>query len=166
MTRLLLAACLLATPLLAVNATAGAAEVTQTVKTTASPAKVWGMIGKFESIASWLPGAVSSPADKGDKIGSVRVITLKSADGPTVTEKLTARHAHGYSYAILKVDPKVLPVTGYTSTISVAGSGTGSIVTWHGTFQPAGGVDEAGAEKAVSGLYRASLDNIKAMAEK
>ena len=144
---------------------AQAAEVTQTVTTTAAPAKAWGIIGKFEDIANWLPGAASSPADHGSKVGSVRVITLKAPGNPTVTEKLTAMHAHSYSYAIEQVDPKVLPVTGYTSTISVAKSGSGSLVTWHSTFQPAGGADDAGAEKAVGGLYRASLDNIKKMAE-
>ena len=144
---------------------AGAAEVTQTVTTTAPPAKVWGIIGKFEDIANWLPGAASSPADHGSTVGSVRVITLKAPGNPTVTEKLTAMHAHSYSYAIQKVDPKVLPVTGYTSTISVAKSGAGSLVTWRSTFKPAGGADDATAEKAVTGLYRASLDNIKKMAE-
>ena len=142
-----------------------AAEVTQTVTTTAPPAKVWGMIGKFEDIANWLPGAASSPADHASTVGSVRVITLKAPGNPTVTEKLTAMHKRSYSYAIEKVDPKVLPVTGYTSTISVAKSGTGSLVTWHSMFQPAGGTDDAGAEKAVTGLYRASLDNIKKLAE-
>ena len=145
---------------------AAAAEVTQTVTTTAAPAKVWKIIGRFEAIADWLrPEAASSPADHGSTVGSVRVITLKAPGNPTVTEKLTAMHAHSYSYAIVKVDPKVLPVTGYTSTISVAKSGAGSLVTWHSTFQPAGGADDATAERAVTGLYRASLDNIKAMAE-
>lgn len=146
--------------------TASAAEVTQTVTTTASPAKVWSMIGGFDTIGTWLPGAASSPADHGNTVGSVRVITLKAPGDPTVTEKLTARKGTHYSYAILKVDPKVLPVTSYTATISVTKVGAGSEVTWHGSFKPAGGTDDAGAEKAVSGLYRSGLDNIKAMAEK
>ncbi len=145
---------------------ASAAEVTETIKTTASPARVWSIVGKFEGIATWLPGAASSPADHGGTVGSVRVITLKAPGNPTVTEKLTAMHAHSYSYAIEAVDPKVLPVTGYTSTISVARSGAGSLVTWHGSFQPAGGADDASASKAVSGLYRAGLGAIKTMAER
>ena len=143
-----------------------AVEVTETVTTTAPPAKVWGMIGKFDAIANWLPGAESSPADKGDTVGSVRVITLKAPGSPTVTERLTASMPMGYSYAITQVDPKVLPVAAYTSTISVAPSGTGSVVTWQGSFQPAGGATDAAANTAVTGLYRAGLDNIKAMAER
>ncbi len=151
---------------LACFATAQAAEVTQSVTTTASPKAVWALVGPFDGIAGWLPGAASSPADKGDTVGSVRVITLKAPGNPTVKEKLTAHKAHSYSYAILEVDPKVLPVTGYTSTISVVKDGTGSKVTWQSHFQPAGGADEAAADKAVTGLYQAGLQNIKAMAEK
>ena len=104
-----------------------------------------GMIGRFDAIAAWLPGVESSPADKGNDTGSVRVITLKAPGNPTVTERLTATTPMGYSYAITQVDPKVLPVTAYTSTISVAPSGAGSVVTWQGSFQPAGGATDAAA---------------------
>ena len=145
---------------------AAAVEVTENVTTAAAPAKVWGMIGKFDAIATWLPGAESSPADKGGAVGSVRVITLKAPGSPTVTEQLTASTGESYTYAILKVDPKVLPVANYTSTIGVAPAGSGSVVTWRGSFQPAGGADDAAAAKAMSGVYRAGLDNIKAMADR
>ncbi len=150
---------------LAVHA-ASAAEVTETVDTSAPPAKVWAMIGHFASIADWLPGAVSSPATEGDAKGSVRKITLKAPGDPVVTEKLLARKGHSYTYAITDVDPKVLPVTAYTSTISVKPAPGGSTVTWHGSFKPAGGADDAASEKAISGVYRAGLDNIKTLAEK
>jgi len=145
---------------------AAAAEAAESVTTSAAPAKVWQIIGKFDAIAAWLPGAESSPADKGDEVGSVRVITLKAPGSPTVTERLTAHTGQSYSYAILKVDPKVLPVSDYTSTIEVTPSGSGSVVSWRGRFQPAGGADDAAASKAMSGVYRAGLDNIKALAEK
>ena len=84
----------------------------------------------------------------------------------SLSERLIASGEHSYSYAITQVDPKVLPVTAYTSTISVAPAGGGSLVTWHGTFKPAGGADDEASGKAVSGLYRSGLDNIKALAEK
>jgi hypothetical protein len=147
-------------------AVAQAAEVTQSITTTASPKAVWALVGPFDGIAGWLPGAASSPADHGNTVGSVRIITLKAPGNPTVKEKLTAHKGHSYSYAILAVDPKVLPVTGYTSTITVAKAGAGSTVTWHSDFTPAGGTDDAAAEKAVTGLYQAGLTNIKALAEK
>jgi hypothetical protein len=160
---LLIGACAV---LAAFTQAAFAVEVTETVNTSASPKAVWQVIGKFDAIANWLPGVVSSPADKGSKIGSVRVITLKAPGNPTVTETLTARHGHSYSYKIDQVDPKVLPVTDYTSTISVTRDSGGSTVTWHGSFTPAGGADDAASSKAVSGLYRSGLDNIKTLAEK
>lgn len=145
------------------SAAAQAAEVTETVAVAAPPKTVWKMIGGFDAIGTWLPGVVSSPDNHGNHLGSVRTITLKAPGGPQVVEKLTARKAYSYSYKILSVDPKVLPVTGYSSTISVTKTDTGSLVTWHGSFTPAGGLDEAASEKAVSGLYRSGLDNIAAM---
>ena len=146
--------------------TARAAEVVQDVETTASPTKVWSVIKSFDGIATWWPPAKSSPADKGDKIGSVRTITLKAPGDPTIIEKLTAHNnsKRSYSYIIVKVDPKVIPVTGYSSTISVTKTKDGSKVTWKGDFTPAG-ADEPTAVKAVTGAYRAGLDNIKTLAE-
>ena len=153
---------------LAVLAAAGfsrAAEVTQSVTVKASPDKVWRLIGPFDAISAWLPGAASSPADHGDMIGSVRVITLNAPGHPKVTERLTAHGRDSYSYVITSVDPHVLPVTAYSSTISVSPASAGSMVSWHGSFSPAGGASEEAAEKAVSGLYRSGLDNVKKMAE-
>jgi hypothetical protein len=157
---LLLAACALS-----ISTAALAAEVTETVDTTASPKAVWKLIGPFDAIATWLPNVASSPATKGSKVGSVRTISLAAPGSPTVIETLTAHKGLSYSYKIDKVDPKVLPVSNYTSTISVKKNGTGATVTWHGQFDPAGGADDAGSEKAVSGLYRSGLDNIKKLAE-
>jgi hypothetical protein len=145
-----------------------AIEVTQTVSTSASPDKVWSLIGDFSGIAKWLPPAASSPADKGNGLGSVRVITLKAPGNPTVTETLVTYDGagHSYSYTIDKVDPAVLPVTSYRSTISVKAGKAGSEVTWMGEFKAAAGTDDATAAKAITGVYRAGLDNIKAVAEK
>ncbi len=164
MSRLPILAALAAT-LLSAQA-ARAVEVSQTVSTTAPPAKVMAVMGQFDAIAAWLPGVESSPADKGNEGGSVRVITLKAPGSPKVTERLTISTTTGYSYTISQVDPKVLPVAEYSSSLNVAPSGTGSVVTWQGSFKPAGGADDATAEKAITGLYRAGLDNIKVLAEK
>ena len=142
-----------------------AIEVSETVTTTAAPAKVWAQIGKFDAIATWLPGVESSPADKGDAVGSVRVITLKAPGSPTVTERLTAHTGSSYKYVIEKVDPKVLPVSNYSSTIEVAPAGAGSVISWSGTFDPAG-QDAAASKAAITGLYRTGLGNIKTMAER
>ena len=148
--------------------TAAAVEVNQAVKTSAPPAKVWALIKDFDGIANWLPPAASSPADSGNKVGSVRTITLKAPGNPTVVEKLTkyAAAKRSYSYDIVQVDPKVLPVVNYHSTITVSPDGHGSKVVWQGEFDAPPGGDENASAKAVVGVYRAGLDNIKEVMEK
>jgi hypothetical protein len=164
-TSVLAAACLLATSF---AFSAAAVEVSQEMKTTAPPGKVWALIKDFDGIATWLPPAASSPADNGNKIGSVRTITLKAPGNPTVVEKLTkyAAARRSYSYDIVQVDPKVVPVVNYHSTITVLSDGHGSKVVWSGDFDAPPGGDENASAKAVVGIYRAGLDNIKAVVEK
>jgi len=144
------------------------AEAKQSIDTTATPAKVWSVIGDFNGIADWLPPAASSPATDGNNVGSVRTITLKAPGSPTVVEKLLKYDGEkfSYTYAIEKVDPKVLPVVHYRSTISVKAGKKGTKVIWVGKFDPVPGVDAATAEKGVTGLYQGGLANIKALAEK
>jgi uncharacterized protein YndB with AHSA1/START domain len=144
------------------------AVVKESIETTASPEKVWSVIGDFAGIADWLPPAGSSPATNGNTPGSVRTITLKAPGGPTVIEKLLKYDGEkfSYTYAIEKVDPKVLPVVHYHSTISVKADKKGTKIMWVGKFDPAPGVDAATAEKGVSGLYQGGLANAKALAEK
>ena len=51
-----------------------------------STAQAAEVVGPFDGISAWLQGAASSPADHGDTVGSVRVITLKAPGNPTVKE--------------------------------------------------------------------------------
>jgi len=145
-----------------------AITLTKSVTTTASPDKAWAVVSQFDGISTWLPGTVSSPADHGNDIGSVRTITLKADGNPTITEKLTAYNAkkRTYSYDIEQVDPKVLPVTNYHSTIKVTNGKKGTKVVWQGDFDAAAGTKDNAAKKAVAGIYKSGLDNIKALAEK
>lgn len=157
---LVLAAC--------ITSAAMAAEVTESIEIKASPDKVWGVMGDFGGIVNWLPPVASSPATNGNMVGSIRTLTLKAPGDPTVVEKLQVYDAGArrYTYTIERVDPKVLPVVHYRSTIAVSGSGGDLTVQWHGEFDPAAGVDEATAVKAMTDAYRAGLGGIKAAAEK
>ena len=73
-------------------------------------------------------------------------------------------------YSILE---GVLPVTEYTSTITVAAAGKDrSTVTWSGAFKrkdtgdkPAADANDETATKTMSGVYQAGLDNLKKMLE-
>jgi hypothetical protein len=129
--------------------------------------EVWAMIADFDALSKWLPPVVSSVADKGNEIGSVRHLVLDAPGDPSFDEELTAYDAAGrsYSYEILAVDPQVLPVENYTSTIIVRDNGKGGAkVEWSGAFDAASGFDGATPVEAVRGVYRAGLDSLTKMA--
>jgi len=141
--------------------------------TIAAPAdQVWEKVKNFDGLATWHPALATDQivAGKNNEVGAERLLTLK--DGGTIKEKLLGFDAkqHTYKYSILE---GVLPVSDYTSTISVQAAGKGSsTVTWSGSFKrkdtgdkPAADADDATATKTMSGVYQAGLDNLKKMLE-
>lgn len=150
------------------NATIEGLSVTETLEIAASADAVWALIGKFDGLAHWAPGIASSQADKGDAIGSLRKVVLKAPGDPAIVEQLTAHDAaaRSYSYIITEVDPGLLPVAHYASTIRVddAGAGT-SRVEWRGQFAPATPEAKDAALGAVAGIYRGGLAALKQRAE-
>lgn len=139
----------------------------------APPAKVWAIIKNFPDL-TWHPAIKTSSATEGNTPGSVRTLDL---GGPKLIEQLVRYDdAHmTYTYKITE-DPanvKTLPVSHYTSTITVKpGPHGSSVVTWRGTFErgdpaatPAAGEDDAAAVKAVTGVYTGGLANLKKLAE-
>ncbi len=146
---------------------------TKTVEIAAPPAKVWGMIEQFSDL-TWVPPVKSSSATQGNTVGSVRTLDL---GGPRLMEQLKAYDAKAMTYTyVITSDPanvKVLPVTDYTSTITVKPSAAGSLVTWTGAFKradqgdtPAANMDDKTAAGAISGVYEAGLGGLKARATK
>jgi len=146
---------------------------TKTVEIAAPPAKVWGVIEQFSDL-TWVPPVKSSSATQGNTIGSVRTLDL---GGPRLMEELKAYDAKAMTYTyVITSDPanvKVLPVTDYTSTITVKPSAAGSLVTWTGAFKradqgdtPAAGMDDKTATGAISGVYEAGLGGLKTRATK
>ncbi len=133
-------------------------KVMETVKVAAPPATVWEKIGHFSDL-TWHPAIKSSEASDGDKAGSQRRLDL---GGPILWEEIVAYKpaAHSYSYRILDngSNQKVLPVSGYVSTITVKPDGQGSEVVWTSTFAPAAGSTADASHKAIAGVYRAGLD--------
>ncbi len=146
-------------------------KVAETVSLAAPPAKVWERVKNFGDM-SWLPPVFSTEAPDGNKIGSVRTLTLGAADGPKVIEELTkySDADRTYSYKINEVDVNVLPVTNYSSHVTVRdGADGGSVVEWRGAFyrgfpnnDPPENLNDAAAVAAVTGVYRAGLDALKA----
>jgi len=54
-----------------------------------------------------------------------------------------------------------LPLSNYTSTITVRDTDEGTVVDWSSEFDPIGGENDA--MNAVQGIYQAGFDNLKKM---
>ena len=143
-------------------------KVTETVEINAPAEKVWAAIGDFQSI-NWHPAVEKTEGEGGNDEGAKRTITLNG--GGQIFEELLSYDADGrlMKYMITKVDVKVLPVNNYSSWLSVEDLGGGkSKVTWKGAFyrgymnnDPPEDLNDAAAIKAVKGVYRGGLDQLK-----
>jgi carbon monoxide dehydrogenase subunit G len=144
-------------------------KVRESIEINAPPAKVWAVIGNFQDM-SWLQPVSKTEGQKGNEIEATRRLTL--SPGATVDEELYKYDADKmtYSYRITAVDVKVLPVTNYSSTLTVSpgADGKGSQLEWTGAFyrgyplnDPPPELNDEAAVKAVSGLYRAGLEALK-----
>lgn len=122
--------------------------------------KVWEKIGGFCDVQNWHPAVKKCDVIKNGGV-TRRVITL--GDGATITERLVSNSSMSYTYVIEKAGP--LPVTNYTSTISVMaddGDDDEARVTWSGAFD-AKGVTDKEAVAAITGVYESGLKAIDKM---
>lgn len=143
-------------------------KMTETVEINAPPAKVWAAIQNFGDM-SWHPAVAKTEGQGGNAIDATRKLTLQG--GGTIDEVLYKYDATAmsYSYRITAVEVTVLPVTNYSSTITVKPVGADkSLVEWRGAFyrgypnnDPPPELSDEAAIKAVSGVYRAGLDQLK-----
>ena len=145
-------------------------KVTEKVSIEAPADAVWAKVKNFNALKDWHPAVADSPADKGNAEGSVRTVKLK--DGGTLVEALESYDDAQKKYSYRAKDGGALPVTNYTSTLSVVADGGKSVVEWRGAFYrgypnndpPPDRNDEA-ALKAVTGVYRSGLGHLKTMME-
>jgi hypothetical protein len=145
-------------------------KVTEQVVIEAPAATVWGRIRNFDALKDWHPAVARSPADKGNEEGSVRQLELKG--GGALTETLEAYDDAKMRYSYRAKNGGALPVTNYTSTISVKADGDKSIVEWRGAFyrgypnnDPPPDQNDEAAVAAVTGVYQAGLANLKKIVE-
>ena len=132
-----------------------ALEVTKSVMVPAPPETVWKTIGGFCGIGDWHPVIEKCVlAKKGGK--EERTLSLKG--GGTIVEQEQSRNEKkmDYTYTILSGP---LPVEDYKSTIMVEKDGSGSKVTWTGSFKAKGAPDDK-AKEAIAGVYDAGLKGI------
>lgn len=143
-------------------------KVTETIEINAPADKVWAAIGNFQDMG-WHPAVAKTEGKGGNDASATRTLTLTS--GGVIEEQLTKYDAAGksLSYEITKVDVKVLPVSNYSSTLTVSAEGAKSKVEWRGAFyrgflnnDPPPELSDEAAVKAVKGIYKGGLDALKA----
>ena len=135
---------------------------------------VWAVAGDFAKLDQWLPPVSKSEIISGENntAGAVRAVTV----GDVVLEETIKSIDNAkmvLKYKISKGDVNVLPVNNYSSVLKVAPAGDGrSVVSWQGAFyrgypnnDPPPELNDEAAIKAVTGLYNAGLDNLKAVIE-
>lgn len=132
------------------------AHTSTSIKISASPEKVWQLIGGFDSLPDWLPYIPSSEVTEGG-----RVRHLANPDGDTIVERLVAfnEKERYYTYAILKAP---FPVTKYESTLQVKedADGKSSLIEWSGSFTPVG-VSDQEAIDLFHGIYKDGLEALQ-----
>ncbi|HSW06994.1 SRPBCC family protein [Aquabacterium sp.] len=145
-------------------------KVTEQVVIDATPAAVWAKIRNFDALKDWHPAIAESPADKGNAVGSVR--SLKVQGGGALSESLETYDDTGMRYSYRAKDGGALPVTNYTSTISVRADGSRALVEWRGAFyrghpgnNPPPEQNDDAAVRAITGVYKAGLENLKKVVE-
>ncbi len=141
-------------------------KVTVTQKIAAAPEKVWDRIGNFQDM-SWHPVVYATEGENGNELKATRVLTLGEEDGPTISEELYkySDEKRSYSYRITDVKVEVLPVTNYSSHLTVKdGDEGGSLVEWRGAFyrgypnnNPPENLNDEAAVAAVTSVYEAGL---------
>src|SRR5262245_37734357 len=92
-------------------------KVVEQVTIDAPPAVVWARVRNFDALKDWHPAIAESPASKGNEEGSVRSLKLKG--GGELTETIETYDDAKMKYSYRAKDGGALPVTNYTSTISV-----------------------------------------------
>lgn len=145
-------------------------KTVETVTIKAPAAKVWALVSDFNGMPKWHPAVKESKVEEKDG-ATLRLLTLQ--DGGTILEQLRSKNDADMQikYEILE---GVIPVSGYTSKITVKDAGNGeTTVEWFGRYYrkyvlnppiPAGEDDES-AKKAVDGIYQSGLANLKKVAE-
>jgi hypothetical protein len=139
----------------ALTGAASAVEVKRTVEVNGELAKVWADVGGWCAISTWHPALAKCEESEA---GGKKQRTLTTKDGGVIKETMTASTATSYSY---RIDESPLPVSNYTATFAAEpGSGDKKVnIVWSAKFDPKG--NEAEAEKTMSGLFQAGVDQIK-----
>jgi hypothetical protein len=148
-------------------------KVVESIQVDVAPDVAWARIKDFNALHSWHPAIESTTATDGNNVGSIRTLTLKG--GGQVIEELETYSDNDHKMSYRMKDPGPVPVNNYSSTLSVkpVEGGPGSIIEWRGAFyraymnnDPPPEKNDDAAVKAVTDIYKAGLENLKALLQK
>lgn len=148
-------------------------KATETITINAPPAAVWEKVRDFGKLQDWHPAIESSTVTQGNEVGSLRTLTLKG--GGQIVESLESWSDSDRRFSYRMKDPGPVPVTNYSSTLTVKPGATAdsTLVEWRGAFyrgypnnDPPPDKNDEAAIAAVTGIYQAGLGNLKALLEK
>lgn len=145
-------------------------RIKETIEINAPADVVWAKVGNFNDM-SWHPAIAKTELTSGNnnEVGATRTLTLP--DGGTVKEVLTSydKDSKTMKYDITE---SVLPVREYSATILVQSADGKTTVTWRSMFKrkdPANpgapGQDDKAAKEAITGIFKAGLENLKKISE-
>jgi mxaD protein len=135
----------------------------------ASPQKAWDSFKTFGKIHEWHPATEGSRLLVGQegKPLAVREFQLKGGPGFVISELLDYKEGKKwFKYRIIKTN---LPLANYVAEMWVTpAKGGGSVVHWTAQFQRPEETakpdqDDAATKALVQGVFKAGLDNIKAI---
>jgi hypothetical protein len=128
--------------------------VAENVDVSATPDKVWELIGKFDA-AYWHP-LIAKIRVTGAGPGQLR--TIETVDGKQIIERLDSVDNSGRFYRYGNISG--LPVANYTGMLSVKPNGAGSSVEWRAQYLP-NGPGTLITKTIVSTLFKVGLDSLK-----
>nr|WP_294543838.1 SRPBCC family protein [uncultured Rhodopila sp.] len=143
-------------------------KVVQSVDIAAPPEAVWAVAGNFHDM-SWDPAVTATAGDGGNAVNSLRTLTLKS--GGQITESLERYEPAQFTYGTFLPhnDPKVLPVSNFSTVLTVSAAGDGkSTVQWRAAAyrgdpnnDPPPELNDEAAVAAMNAFLRTGLDGLK-----
>jgi hypothetical protein len=125
----------------------------ESVDLSASPDKVWALIGDFG--AAWQP-LIANIKTVGTGVGQIR--TIETIDGKRIIERLEAIDNSQKSYRYSMISG--IQATDYTGTLSVSPKGSGSSVQWQVQYW-ADGQPDILVKTVINTLLRTSLESLK-----
>jgi hypothetical protein len=148
-------------------------KITESIEVNAPADKVWAIAGDWKD-ASWLQNVIKTEPQGDDPAKSKRVLTLKSGNPMLQAGGKYKPEDRLFMFYIEKVDVKDLPANDFSGTITVESAGDAKAkVEWRAAFyrgymnnDPPPELNDEASEKAVRAWVRASLENLRARAEK